>query len=88
MVQGPEKLDFGEREIVLRASFDELDDDDCIQTPVRFLMSGPRHPRVGESVYLIDRLGKGCMGEVVEVTGWMARVRPDLGGPIQGATPA
>jgi hypothetical protein len=73
-----EKLDFAEREVVLRASLDDLDQDRCVWTPVRFLMSGPRHPLPGESVYLIDRAGKSCIGEVVEMNGWMARVRPDL----------
>lgn len=77
-----EKLDFTEREVVLRASLDELDEDRCVWTPVRFIMNGPRHPRVGESVFLIDRRGKGCPGEVVELKGWMARVRPDLGNAV------
>jgi hypothetical protein len=73
-----EKLDFGEREVVLRASLDELDDERCVWTPVRFIMNGPRQPRVGESVFLIDRNGRACPGEVVALKGWMARVRPDL----------
>ena len=76
-----EKLDFAEREVVLRASLDELDDERCVWTPVRFIMNGPRQPRVGETVFLIDRRGKGCRGEVVSMKGWMARVRPDLGPP-------
>jgi hypothetical protein len=77
---GPERehLDFAEREVVLRASLDELDGDRCLWTPVRFLLKGPRHPRAGESVFLIDRDGKSCLGEVVEVNGWMARVRARL----------
>jgi hypothetical protein len=74
-----EKLDFSEREVVLRASLDELDEDRCVWTPVRFIMRGPRHPRVGETVFLMDRTGRGCLGEVVEVNGWMARVRTELG---------
>ena len=76
-----EKLDFAEREVVLRASLDELDDERCVWTPVRFIMNGPRQPRVGETVFLIDRRGQGCRGEVVSMKGWMARVRPDLGPP-------
>jgi hypothetical protein len=80
-----EKLDFAAREVVLRASLDELDQDQCVTTPVRFIMNGPRHPLPGETVYLIDRAGKGCMGTVVEINGWMARVRPDLGPPAETA---
>jgi len=76
-----EKLDFAGREVVLRASLDELDDERCVWTPVRFIMNGPRHPRVGETVFLIDRRGRGCPGEVVALKGWMARVRPDFGSP-------
>jgi hypothetical protein len=79
MDQRRKKLEFSEREVVLRASLDELDDDDCVWTPLRFIMRGPRHPDVGESVFLIDRKGRGCLGQVVEINGWMARVRPDLG---------
>ena len=52
------KLDFAEREVVLRANFDEADDDRCVWTSMRFLMNGPRHPRVGEAVFLIDRRGR------------------------------
>ena len=73
-----EKLDFSEREVVLRASLDELDEDRCVWTPVRFIMKGPRQPRLGELVFLMDRGGRGCLGEVVEINGWMARVRADL----------
>ena len=73
-----EKLDFSQREVVLRASLDELDDGRCVSTPVRFIMMGPRQPRVGESVFLIDPDGRACLGEIVEINGWMARVRPDL----------
>jgi hypothetical protein len=71
----PRKLDFADREVVLRASLAEADEDGCVWTSVRFLMGGPRHPRVGESVYLIDRDGGGSMGRVVELNGWLARVR-------------
>jgi hypothetical protein len=80
-----EKLDFSEREVVLRASLDELDQDQCVWTPVRFIMSGPRHPLPGETVFLIDSTGKGCLGTVVEINGWMARVRPDLRAPAETA---
>jgi hypothetical protein len=73
------RLDFSEREVVLRADFDELDGESCLQLPLRFLMDGPRHPRVGEWVYLMDDKGSGCLGCVEEVDGWSARVRPDWG---------
>ena len=69
------KLDFAQREVVLRANLAEADEDRCVWTSMRFLMGGPRHPRVGESVYLIDRDGASSMGKVVELNGWLARVR-------------
>lgn len=69
------KLDFADREVVLRANLEDADADRCVWTPVRFLMRGPRHPRVGESVYLIDCGGRGSLGRVIELTGWLARVR-------------
>jgi hypothetical protein len=69
------ELDFADREVVLRANLGEADDDRCVWTSMRFIMDGPRHPRVGEPVYLIDRDGGSCMGCVVELTGWLARVR-------------
>jgi hypothetical protein len=71
------ELDFGEREIVLRADLAERDDDDCIWTSVRFLMDGPRPPRPGEIVVLVDVAGGSCMGRVVSVGGWEACIRPD-----------
>ena len=69
------KLDFADREVVLRANLEEADGDRCVWTSVRFLMGGPRHPIVGESVYLIDRDGGSSLGRVVELTGWLARVQ-------------
>jgi hypothetical protein len=72
--QGPE-LDFARREVVLRADLQNADDDRCVWTSMRFIVQGPRHPRVGEAVFLIDRRGGGCRGRVVELNGWMARVR-------------
>jgi len=76
-VEAPEhrKLDFDEREVVLRANLDEVDDDSCVWTSVRFIVRGPRHPRVGESVLLVDREGDACMGSVEELNGWLARIR-------------
>ncbi len=70
-------LDFAEREIVLRADFEQLDDEGYVSTALRFMLRGPRHPDEGEWVYLIDVHGRGCLGCVEEVTGWNARVRPD-----------
>ena len=69
------KLDFAEREVVLRANLDEADADRCVWASMRFLTSGPRHPRIGESVFLIDPENGGCLGLVVELNGWLARVR-------------
>ena len=69
------KLDFAEREVVLRADLDDADADRCVWTSMRFLMRGPRHPRVGELVFVIDSKSGGCMGRVEELNGWMARVR-------------
>jgi hypothetical protein len=78
-------IDFETREVVLRADFDLLDDDHCSWVSLRF-MSGPRPPRGGEVVYLIDDHGRGCVGEVERVEGWYACVRPDFstftGGPL------
>lgn len=71
------ELQFREREIVLRADFGELDDEQCLDLSVRFIMQGPRAPRPGEWVYLLDERGCGCLGCVESVDGWIARVRPD-----------
>jgi hypothetical protein len=71
------KLEFDEREIVLRADFNELDEERCLWASLRFLLNGPRPPREGEWVYLLDPRGDGCMGQIDAINGWMARVRPD-----------
>lgn len=68
-------FDFVEREVVLRADLEDTDDDRCVWTSMRFIMEGPRQPRVGEDVFLMDRDGGGCLGRVEELNGWMARVR-------------
>ena len=76
MEAGSERnLDFGEREVVLRANLDEVDAERCVWTSMRFLMRGPRHPVVGETVFLIDGRRGGSMGRVEELNGWMARIR-------------
>jgi hypothetical protein len=72
---GVEALQYDQREVVLRVNFEDLDHDGCFDVSMRFL-GGPRHPMVGEAVYLLDGDGHGCMGEVVAVNGWSARVRP------------
>ena len=75
--QGPRlDLPYDEREVVLRADFDDLDDGDCCWISMRF-MGGPRHPAEGDRVYLLDRKGHGCMADVLQVVGWSARVQPD-----------
>ncbi len=70
-----QEFDFVDREVVLRADLEDTDDDRCVWTSMRFIMEGPRHPRVGEDVFLMDRDGGGCLGRVEELNGWMARVR-------------
>ena len=69
-------LDFDQREVVLRVDFDDLDDEGCLHVSMHF-MNGPRHPLKGEPVYLMDCNGDGCAADVLDVTGWSARVRPD-----------
>jgi hypothetical protein len=69
-------FDVQAREYVLRTDFDLLDDDGLSRVSVRF-MRGPRAPYAGEVVYLIDELGRGCVGSVERVEGHYACVRPD-----------
>jgi hypothetical protein len=73
-----EELNFNDREVVLRADLKLLDDGGFVWTPVRFLLSGPRAPKPGEQVLLVDTGGAGtCLGSVVSVAGWEACVRPE-----------
>jgi hypothetical protein len=71
-------LPHDEREVVLRADFDALDADDCCWVSLHFL-TGPRRPRAGDWVYLLDGRGGGCLGRIDAVHGWIARARPDWG---------
>ena len=74
MKQG-EAIDFETREVVLRADFDLLDDDNCLWVSLRF-MHAPRAPQKGELVYLLDALGRGCTGVVDRIEGHYACVCP------------
>jgi hypothetical protein len=73
-----EELDFSDREVVLRADLETLGEAGLVCTPVRFLLAGPRAPRPGETVLLVDTGGAGtCLGTIVAVAGWEACVRPE-----------
>ena len=75
--EGTELDDFGQREVVLRADLAGADPSQCIWTSLRFLMSGPRSPRPGEIVLLVDVEDGSCLGRVVSVSGWEACIQPD-----------
>lgn len=77
MAEGDPRLDFEEREIVLRADFGDLDSNGRLWASLRFILKGPRPPREGEWVYLMDHEGRGCLGRVDSIRGWMARVKLD-----------
>lgn len=85
--QEPECRDFSfeEREIAVRADFDDLDNEWCVWTSLH-LLRGPRRPRPSEWVYVLDGQGKGCLGQVEAVHGWMARVSLDWSTWIEAAT--
>ena len=76
MAKPSHTVDYQTRELVLRTDFDLLHDDGCSWVSVRF-MRAPRAPEAGEVVYLIDELGRGCVGTVERVEGHYACVRPD-----------
>ena len=76
MARGDQTIDFETRELVLRADFDLLDDDGCSWISLRFVQN-LRAPEAGETVYLVDGLGRGCVGKVERVEGHYACVRPD-----------
>lgn len=77
MASEDRRLEFDQREIVLRADFTELDDERCLSASIRFILQGPRPPREGEWVYLLDSHGDGCLGQIESLNGWTARIRPD-----------
>jgi hypothetical protein len=69
-------VDFERREVVLRADFDLMDENQCVWVSMRF-----RHARAapgpGDLVYLLDGRGRGCTGTVDRVEGHYACVCPD-----------
>ena len=66
---------YTEREIIMRADFAAIDENDVLSVPVRF-EAGPRAPQRGEFVYLLDGSGNGCVAFVAKVRDGVARVRP------------
>jgi hypothetical protein len=76
VARGDQTIDFRTRELVLRADFDLLDDDGCSWISLRFVQ-GLRAPEEGETVYLLDGRGRGCVGKVKHVEGHYACVKPD-----------
>jgi hypothetical protein len=68
-------LPFDEREIVLRADFGRIEEGNLLSVPVRF-DNGPRPPRRGEFVYLLDGTGTGCVAYVAKVRDGVARTMP------------
>ena len=76
VAQGDRSIDYATRELVLRADFDLLDDEGCSWISLRFVQN-LRAPEEGETVYLLDGLGRGCVGKVKRVEGHYACVKPD-----------
>jgi hypothetical protein len=77
-----------DREVVLRVDFDLLDDEGCSWISMRFhRQSTARPPSPGDTVYLLDRKGQGCVGEVQKVDGWYVCVRPDWNSWTGGELP-
>ena len=88
VAQGDLRIDYQTRELVLRADFDLLDDEGCTWISLRFVQN-LRAPEAGETVYLLDGRGRGCVGKVRQVEGHYACVSPDwstfTGGPLPSA---
>ena len=67
-------FEFEEREIVMRADFDAIDERDILTVPLRD--EGPRPPQRGEFVYLLDGAGNGCVALCAKVRDGIARMMP------------
>jgi hypothetical protein len=80
-------IDFEQRELVLRADFDLLDDDNCARVSLRF-MHGLASPEPGDVVYLIDELGRGCPGTVDRIDGHYLVICPDWSAFTGGQLPS
>ena len=76
VARGDQTIDFQTREVVLRADFDLLDDEGCSWISLRFVHER-RAPEEGETVYLLDGRGRGCVGKVTRIEGPYACVKPD-----------
>jgi hypothetical protein len=87
MARGDRTIDYTSRELVLRADFDLLDDEGCSWISLRFVQN-VRAPEQGETVYLLDGLGRGCVGKVKRVDGHYACVQPDWATFTGGALPS
>jgi hypothetical protein len=86
-----QEIDYQHREVVLHADFDLLDDNLCSWVSLRFV-HGVRAPGAGDTVFLLDGSGRGCVGKVERVEGHYACVRPDWstfsGGPLPSGVSA
>jgi hypothetical protein len=82
----PRVTDFRTHQVVLRTDFDLLDEDGRARISMRF-QKGSGTPPVGDLVYLLDGLGRGCVGEVDDVDGWYVYVRPDPATWVGGGPP-
>ena len=80
-------VDFEQREVVLRADFDLLDEDRCIRVSMRFL-HGRAAPEVGDLVYLLDGRGRGCTGTVDRIDGHYLVICPDWSAFTGGQLPS
>ena len=67
---------FEEREIVMRADFDAIDERDILSVPLPPRDEGPRPPQRGEFVYLLDGAGNGCVAWCAKVRDGIARMMP------------
>jgi hypothetical protein len=63
-------------EIVLWVDFNNLEDDDRLPTTLRYA-TGPRKPRAGDWVRIVDSDGDTCLAQVLRVEGMLVEVRPN-----------